>query len=152
MANPEIVRVFEGGEWRTELRTSGGGGGGGGLPAGWEQTGDPASVDTNGGSISTSGGFIDLGGAAIQAVDGIDGSAGSSDWDAGSSAIRMAGGDIHMESGSQLDGAIITGASLVSDLDAGSNRVTNLNDPDLDQDAATKKYVDDAIATAIAAL
>lgn len=39
-----------------------------------------------------------------------------------------------------------TGTSLGADLDASSNKITNLTDPTLAQDAATKNYVDTEIA------
>jgi hypothetical protein len=41
---------------------------------------------------------------------------------------------------------------MTGDLDCDGNAIVNLADPSDDQEAATKKYVDDAIAAAIAAL
>lgn len=44
------------------------------------------------------------------------------------------------------------GGSMTGDIDMGANSITNLATPTNDTDAATKKYVDDAIAAAIASL
>lgn len=51
-------------------------------------------------------------------------------------------------SGGTLSGQSITGASLASDLDAATNKVTNVGSPTASADAATKGYVDSATVAA----
>lgn len=46
----------------------------------------------------------------------------------------------------------VSGGTMSGAIDMGANSITNLSAPADNTDAATKKYVDDAIATAIASL
>lgn len=46
----------------------------------------------------------------------------------------------------------LSGGNMSGALDMGGNRITTLSDPALAQDAATKKYVDDTVATGVGAM